>query len=450
MSDCQPAKTGESHPFLLRDLVRWAEVNGLASAAVDPSFDLTRHGILITLDSPWPPLGGELPNAFRFPSNTLTDWQKAIFYNVILTYTGPDPSKEPAFGKLRSLIWAGGFEIEPIRVRKVIGLWCVKRGLGHEAALKLPVATLFEPPPEAPPPTESPPLSNRPLQNHLSSALPNPHGTPRPLRVTQDVQRVCSALHAMLRVWESEPVRWVELAPAWDQFRAAFCDPMALADPALGYSVDGRGMPDGNGLALLIRDSTGITPEARDALGDVAAERSGGRCACMLLPDETDETYRERLLERLPDFAPVRRMRRILREAIQSLGNPVPPSYPATPPAAVRSGATGEGGLPAEPLKRKRQNPAGRKRLTRSSKPKQQAKWNVYELIRKAKETNPGWGKQALHRHFKTDKQFRELVTTAGLEFAPKMFHAALLWIKSNTPGQESRAGQETRSSSDS
>lgn len=83
----------------------------------------------------------------------------------------------------------------------------------------------------------------------------------------------------------------------------------------------------------------------------------------------------------------------------------------------------------------------GRRRFTESKKPEEQAKRNVYELIRAAKEDQPRWGKKQLHEHFKDKKDFLQLVRQARLTYEVDLFHKALVWIKANPAGQKSRSG---------
>ena len=74
----------------------------------------------------------------------------------------------------------------------------------------------------------------------------------------------------------------------------------------------------------------------------------------------------------------------------------------------------------------------GRTPVSASQKPEDKAKRNVYELIRAVKEENPSWGKKKLLEHFKNDKDFKQQVKNANLDYDAQMFHAALQWIKEN------------------
>jgi hypothetical protein len=113
-------------------------------------------------------------------------------------------------------------------------------------------------------------------------------------------------------------------------------------------------------------------------------------------------------------------------------------AHAAAPPSGVPSTERGEGG---KPLTLTGGNRVGRKPLTIAKSETEKAKHNVYELIRAAKEKNPGWGKKSMLNHFKSDNQFKELLKMAGLKLNDRLFHNALEWIKDNSPGQETRSG---------
>jgi len=85
----------------------------------------------------------------------------------------------------------------------------------------------------------------------------------------------------------------------------------------------------------------------------------------------------------------------------------------------------------------------GRPKLTASKKPTDQAKRNVYELVRAVKATHPSIGEKQLVQHFKADRSFRDRVKDADLTFGEGLFRAALAWIAQN-PGQETRSGNDS------
>lgn len=99
-----------------------------------------------------------------------------------------------------------------------------------------------------------------------------------------------------------------------------------------------------------------------------------------------------------------------------------------TPVAETKQGELGK------PARR-----GGRTPLAHATDPKGKARRNVYELVRKAKEDNPKWGKKEMHRHFKEHKDVKNLVTEAGLSFDLKLFNAALRWIERNPAGHITR-----------
>jgi hypothetical protein len=72
------------------------------------------------------------------------------------------------------------------------------------------------------------------------------------------------------------------------------------------------------------------------------------------------------------------------------------------------------------------QKRSGRPPLSDSKRPQDMAKLNAYRLIRAVKEKNPRWGPKTLQKHFKNDKDFRDLVKQAGLEYDTAFFRAAL------------------------
>ena len=78
-----------------------------------------------------------------------------------------------------------------------------------------------------------------------------------------------------------------------------------------------------------------------------------------------------------------------------------------------------------------RRGSGGRRPLTESTRPEDVAKVNAYDLIREQKRLNPGWGPTRLRNHFKADRDFKTLVSTAGLKFSSNMFATALAWVKS-------------------
>jgi len=94
-------------------------------------------------------------------------------------------------------------------------------------------------------------------------------------------------------------------------------------------------------------------------------------------------------------------------------------------------------------------NPAGkasgRTPIAKSSKPNEVAKRNAYRLIEIEKSSNPKWGKKQMHDHFKSNKDFKELIINAGLKYSTSVFHAALQWILKN-PSQETFTSQKTQS----
>jgi hypothetical protein len=122
------------------------------------------------------------------------------------------------------------------------------------------------------------------------------------------------------------------------------------------------------------------------------------------------------LLRRCPDIATAEEAEAFtIREAVKRLNSPML----ADPQE-----------LGTEILRR-----GGRSALSGSKKAQTKALHNLYMLIRTAKEANSSWGKKTLQKHFKTNKDFHDLVKEAGLKFELKLFHAALVWISRNPSG---------------
>lgn len=107
------------------------------------------------------------------------------------------------------------------------------------------------------------------------------------------------------------------------------------------------------------------------------------------------------------------------------MATPVAASLPTVSAPTPAETKQGEGGKPS--AKR-----GGRTPLTKSKKPEDKAKLNVYELIRAVKNEYPSWGKKELHNHFKKNNEFRARVKDASLTFNEQMFHSALKWLGDN------------------
>lgn len=132
--------------FTVGDLLRWAEVRDLATAATAPGFDAHSIGVEMTINSPFPTADQQLPNGFRFPSSALIDFQRAVFFAVIGRYTGPDPALFPEFDQLQAKAWQEGGDLDPNRVRRWAGELCARRKVKLADVLSLPAAELLDAP----------------------------------------------------------------------------------------------------------------------------------------------------------------------------------------------------------------------------------------------------------------------------------------------------------------
>src|SRR5688572_18945545 len=108
MSAERPSPPATPAAFTVRDLIRWADVQDFAAKALNPNWDRTASGIVITYDSPIPLPDAPLPNGFRFPSVTMTDYQRAVYYAAISRYHGPDPATSAGFQRLQAQAMCDG------------------------------------------------------------------------------------------------------------------------------------------------------------------------------------------------------------------------------------------------------------------------------------------------------------------------------------------------------
>ena len=162
---------------------------------------------------------------------------------------------------------------------------------------------------------------------------------PQPIQFSADAARVAAALRTLLTALEAHPVRKARLSLAWDEFRAAFGDGPAPD----GVPVDSTGRPDIYGLRALIRASTGVSAEARDALQDVTDAIPGvvGGCARVFrdsagAPEPTPDQLREHERNaRDADDAPIRQAKAAIRSALTHL-----PTSPPTTRTADNSQTT--------------------------------------------------------------------------------------------------------------
>lgn len=171
--------------------------------------------------------------------------------------------------------------------------------------------------------------SETPIREHAKDVTKLVHGSSlaptqivassHPIQTPEDCARVEKSLRLLLTALESDPVRRSTLSLAWDEFRRAF---RGGSTPE-GVIHDSTGLPDLDGLPVLIRLSIGISSEARDALEEVASTvvNVGGH-ACVFQDAEGDAqptSEQIRLFKqnfRLSDNASLRQARSDIRNAL--------------------------------------------------------------------------------------------------------------------------------------
>lgn len=174
---------------------------------------------------------------------------------------------------------------------------------------------------------------------------------PQPLQVFADRARVATALRSVLAALDSHPIRTSRLSRAWDGFRAAFGD----GPTPEGVSLDGVGLPDMYGMRALLRTSTGITSEERDALYDVVQAMTGGHVFISAWvyrdkagdPEPTAAALREHEQQmETADDTPIRDAKKAIRTAVSMLGapsdiiSPASGSVKSVPPDLTERGTT--------------------------------------------------------------------------------------------------------------
>ncbi|VTT98150.1 unnamed protein product [Gemmataceae bacterium] len=170
---------------------------------------------------------------------------------------------------------------------------------------------------------------------------------PQPIQVSADRTRVATALRSVLAALDSHPIRTSRLSVAWDGFRAAFGD----GPTPERVSLDGVGLPDLYGMRALLRASTGITSEERDALGDVVNAMTGGIFVSAWVyrdaagdPEPSAAAIREHEREaESADDTLIRDAKKAIRAAVSMLGGPGDSTSPmgrvakSVPPAITAS-----------------------------------------------------------------------------------------------------------------
>jgi hypothetical protein len=96
--------TGHPAPFRVTDLIAWAEIADFAAQAKDPKWPYRDYGIWVHNRIPIPRRDATLPNGFRFPITTMSDFQRLLFSVITTDYRGPDPTTCAGFVRAQTYI----------------------------------------------------------------------------------------------------------------------------------------------------------------------------------------------------------------------------------------------------------------------------------------------------------------------------------------------------------
>jgi hypothetical protein len=116
--------TEQPAPFRVGDLIAWAEIADFAAQAKDPTWPYKNHDIWIHSRSHFPSPDELLPNAFHFPTTTMSAHARAVYFVAIGRYCGPAPTTCAGFVRAQTYI-AKTFQAELTadtarRIRRVL------------------------------------------------------------------------------------------------------------------------------------------------------------------------------------------------------------------------------------------------------------------------------------------------------------------------------------------